>query len=105
MMLNRWCFIFVLSLMLVLTIAAQAQEPYSAEIPTNLGYLTTYNIPELRFDPVWYAATHSGLSGNSRLCVCNHGYLVTYDIFRLPDDPFWHEVLAEFVITDASQGV
>jgi hypothetical protein len=101
-MFNKRVYALVLALIVILSVQAfaQAQEVPPTDIATQLRYLETYNIPELRVDPLWYTATHHGLSLAEVNCVCAHGYLATYNIHGLEDDPMWRGVLAEYALVD-----
>lgn len=102
-MFNRKLFIITLALasMFLIVVAAQAQDepsPVEINIATNLRYLETYNIPELRYDPLWHRAMNPAPEYPAMACVNKVRYLATYGIEDLYDDPLWREAEAEFVV-------
>ncbi|MBZ0298946.1 MAG: hypothetical protein K8J31_04350 [Anaerolineae bacterium] len=106
-MMNRRFFTIVLALVVVfvLVLPAQAQEDIPvSEFATRMGYLATYDIVQLRFDPLWYIITHPGQPSNATMCVCNHAYLTTYGIAGLENDPLWTSGAVEFAAADRTQG-
>ena len=76
----------------ILTIA-QTHVTDELDIATDLRYLETYNITELRYDPLWHAAINPEELNPTTLSVQNDlAYLTTYNIVGLEDDPLWRSL-------------